>query len=79
MEDGAVSGPESQTKHRNLQWTIVSSENTDMLGKGEVHIHIVHWISQVASVMWLPQNTLYLLAEPRFCALSIHRIAWDYM
>lgn len=42
MEDGAVSGPESQTKHRNLQWTIVSSENTDMLGKGEVHIHIVH-------------------------------------
>lgn len=30
-----------QTKHRNLQWTVFSSGNTDMLGKGEVHINFV--------------------------------------
>lgn len=58
MKDGAVSGPEIQIKHKNLQQTVVSSENTDVLGRGEVHIHIVHWIPEVASVMLLPQNAL---------------------
>lgn len=84
IKDRAGVGPEIQTKHRNLRWTVFSSGRTNVLGRGKVYINMVcalsfrrglcnvaspkHIVHVGAVLDYLPGAALFLFAVRATCA-----------